>query len=538
MGATIEVKYFNSFLLRKSIAGNNRADWNGSTGIPEPVGGYPRVTTAGSDPSWVIEESRIRGGYNNTNVDYGVRAYIVEDEANAINRGNSLIYSGIFNSRTGVNNTNVFSVGEEITKSADPANGSIQKLYAEDTNLIIFQESKVSRALIDKDAIYSAEGGGSITNVNTTIGTIQPYGGNFGISRDPGSFAVYGYRKYFTDKDRNAVLRLSMDGLTEISTYGMYDYFRDEFQRIDTLSTEGSIVGGWDIHNKNYVISTHSAANSDNIGYNTLTFDESVKGWTSFFSYKPDQVLSLRSSFYSLYDGKIWKHYSNEVNRGSFYGVNNKTSIQFVFNPKVSMSKVFNTVNYEGSNGWEVTSFNSDLTGPDFTDNTWSSAGDIAGSVNRPTVYSYEEGVYTEDGVTYRVGFDRKENKYHANLVNNTTARQREILFGSSMTGIKGYFSTVTVSTDGFTATVSQDVVNSITIPLNNVNGILAEGRTVSGEGVTSGTYITSINPGVSINVNTTQNISNETSLIIGGTDPGGSKELFAVSSNYAESSY
>ena len=30
---------------------------------------------------------------------------------------------------------------------------------------------------------------------------------NFGISRDPGSFAVYGYNKYFTDKDRSAAIR-------------------------------------------------------------------------------------------------------------------------------------------------------------------------------------------------------------------------------------------------------------------------------------------------------------------------------------------
>jgi len=478
MAAIIEVKYFNSFLLRKAMPSSNEPTWNGSTGIPAAIGGFQRDTNEGVG-SWVIEEARIRGGYNNTNVDYGVKAYLVEDEPKAVDRGNSLIYSGIFNSRTGVNDTNVFSVGADITKSADPANGTIQRLYAEDTNLIIFQESKVSRALIDKDAIYSAEGGGSITNVNTTIGTIQPYAGNFGISRDPGSFATYGYRKYFSDKDRNAVLRLSMDGLTEISTYGMYDYFRDEFARIDTLSTEGDIVGGWDIYNKQYVVSTHPATGSTSNGYNTLTFDEGVKGWTSFFSYKPDQVLSLRSNFYSLYNGKLWKHYSEDVNRGNFYNTNNSTSIQFVFNPKVSMSKVFKTINYEGSNGWQVTSFNSDETGPDLLDSNWSSNFDTANRfelvndvpVYKPTVYSYDEGVYTEDGVKYRVGFNRKENKYHANLVNNTSARQEEVLFGNSMTGIKGYFSTVTVSTDAT-------------------------------------------------------------------TDPGGLKELFAVSSNYSESSY
>ena len=122
---------------------------------------YHRLIAAVNADDWYIEEARIRGGYNNTSVDFGVKAYIVEDTFKQQHRISSLIYSGIFNSRTGVNNTNQFSVGEDITRSADPANGSIQKLYAEDTNLIIFQEDKVSRALIDKDAIYSAEGNGS-----------------------------------------------------------------------------------------------------------------------------------------------------------------------------------------------------------------------------------------------------------------------------------------------------------------------------------------------------------------------------------------
>jgi len=159
-GAVIEVKYFNTFILKK-VNKNNKQIWNGSFGIPggsNGIGGYPTVSTGvGGDYSWAIEESRIRGGYNNTTVDFGAKAYLVEEEPQGTRRFNTLIYSGIFNSRTGINQTNVFSVGEDITKSADPANGSIQKLYAEDTNLNVFQELKVSRALIDKDAIYAAE---------------------------------------------------------------------------------------------------------------------------------------------------------------------------------------------------------------------------------------------------------------------------------------------------------------------------------------------------------------------------------------------
>jgi len=100
--------------------------------------------------NWVIEESRIRGGYNNTQVDLGVRAHLMEDSSNVRYRSNALVYSGIFNSKTNINRTNVFSVGEDITKSVDPHNGSIQLIYAMDNNLTIFQENKVSQALIDK----------------------------------------------------------------------------------------------------------------------------------------------------------------------------------------------------------------------------------------------------------------------------------------------------------------------------------------------------------------------------------------------------
>lgn len=447
MGAIIEVKYFNSFLLKKVDSNDYTGSapipsWNGSTGIPQDIGGYPALSNEDNTNDWTVEEARIKGGYNNTNVDYGVRAYLVEEEPNAVNRVNSLIYSGIFNSRTGINDTNVFSVAESITKSADPANGSIQKLYAEDTNLIIFQESKVSRALIDKDAIYTAEGNTSISNVNTTIGTIQPYSGNFGISRDPGSFAVYGYRKYFTDKDRNAVLRLSMDGLTEISNYGMYDFFRDEYKNIDSSGTTGQLKGGWDIYNKQYVLSAQTSILASNQNYSTLSYDEGVRGWTSFFSYKPDQAFSLRSSFYTMKNNNLWLHYSNNVNRGSFYGVTTPTSVTFVMNPSVSLSKVFKTISYEGSNGWEVQSINTD----NYSANNASSIGDIGSFV-----YSYDEGTYTQDGIKYRVGFDRKENKFHAKIMNASNVRSEEVLFGQSVTGIKGYFATVKVSTDSST---------------------------------------------------------------------------------------
>jgi len=482
MSAVIEVKYFNSFILRKTVDANNNPVWNGSNGdntMPVSAtnsGAFVNTVTPGLYPrNWYIEESRIRGGYNNTSVGYGARAYLVEEEPNSSVRINAMIYSGIFNSTTGVNNTNVFSVGDDITKAVDPSNGSIQKLYAQDNNLIVFQENKVSQSLIDKDAIFSAEGGAITTSGKIVIGQNQSYAGNFGISRNPESFAVYGTRIYFTDKDRNAVLRLANNGLTEISNYGMVDFFRDEFSTLDNASFgKGRAYGAFDIYTKQYVVSLQQNSANPNATFKTLSFDEAVTGWTSFYSYKPYFSTSLKNFYYTFNSGRMYVHNSAAVPRAQFYGVNYKASIKFIFNPSVSLQKNFQTINYEGDNGWQVDSILSDFTGVGGP-NLAGLAGDLTQTVTRdggnatitnpvltstPAVWSYNQGSYDNYGNQYptrlippinNAGFARMENKYKAFITNNSTVAPGEILFGSSMTGIKGYFATVTMSTDNVT---------------------------------------------------------------------------------------
>lgn len=380
------------------------------------------ISTPVSD--WYVEEARIRGGYNNTSVDFGVKAYLVEDSITQQHRFNSLIYSGVFNSRTGVNNTNQFSVAEDITRSLDPSVGSIQKLYAEDTNLIIFQESKVSRALIDKDAIYSAEGQPMTTSGAQVIGQVQQYAGNYGISTNPESFAVYGYRKYFVDKNQNVVLRLSQDGITEISAYGMIDYFRDN---LSLIGGTGRIIGGWDMYNKQYVVSLQPF---DSEEYQTLAFDEDCTGWTSRFSFKPNLAGSLRNNFYTFKNGNIWRHYADPtttlVNYCNFYGVQYDANVTLIFNPDVSASKNFNTLNYEGSTGWALEALysNSDIALP------------IGKTIDATNLAALENQLFTNN-------FKRKENKYFGTIINNTPATYGEVIYGNSMNGIKGFYSTV-----------------------------------------------------------------------------------------------
>jgi hypothetical protein len=45
----------------------------------------------------------------------------------------------------------------------------------------------------------------------------------------------------------------------------------------------------------------------------------------------------------------------------------------------------------------------------------------------------------------------RQENKYKANLVSDSLPQEAEISFGDSVTGIKGFYAVVTMSTDSDT---------------------------------------------------------------------------------------
>ena len=406
-----------------------------SFGVITDFNYIPGATQYIADPTdnaedWYIEESRIRGGYNNVSTDLGVRAYIVEDTPNRQNRVSSLIYSGIFNSRTGINNTNQFSVAEDITKSMDPSQGSIQKLYAEDTNLIIFQELKVTRALIDKTAVYSAEGEPLTTSANTVIGQMQGYAGNYGIGTNPESFAVYGYRKYFVDRPKNAVLRLSQDGITEISDYGMLDYFRDTLSKINS---NGAIIGSWDMHNKQYVLSIQDLVfgsqrrrnPNDPIEeyYQTLAFDEDSLGWTSMFSFKPDVGFSLLGNYYTAQNGNLWKHYSTNVPYCNFYNTQYTSNVTFVMNPNPSYSKTFQTINYEGTPGWALTEIYTDSNG----------GVPITSASSVVSLAGLEDQLFLNN-------FKVKENKYFGTLINITPPSEGTVVYGQSMSGLAGFY--------------------------------------------------------------------------------------------------
>jgi len=611
-GRTIEVDFYNSFWTKriktvqpskqlKGVSGlnndfsTNPEFGNRGAGSSPSLGVFPLsnvyappVTTpdvlevqegvdinawaSNSDYNFYLEESRLRGGFNNTETGLGARAFLDQDDPTQQHRFNALIYSGVYNSRTGINRTNEFPTGQVLTRAANPENGSIQKIYSEEGNLLVLQENKCNRALIDKDTIYTAEGGTQTQAGGTVIGQITPYAGQYGISKNPESFGMYGFRKYFADVNRGCMLRLSHDGVTEISEYGMRDWFRDNLANITqnetrefkifcsaapsettslqqtyyelqfagspdiqfnllvgsevaVINSQGEeqklpnttvigydanvpnpkvyldgyaffpnqpqadtevifiqknrsyIIGGWDIYNKQYVCSLQynydSTLKRDNAGvvqggkdmsYHTLSFDEPTLGWPSFYNYRPGLIGSMKNKYYTINNsagytltgvgefGLYNQFAQNQTgnNRGFFYGNFYPSSVTIIANQFPSTQKTFLAIDYEGNNGWQANIIFSDETGADVDPLTtdWSFYEDKS-----QLIKSYTDGSYTDavTGYTLKAGFDRKDNRYVANIVNVSDPMPGEIIFGNKMTGIKGYYAIATLSTEGNT---------------------------------------------------------------------------------------
>ena len=552
MSVTLEIKYYNTFLIKSSevthqVVGTGDgsdttftiAESSGSTiyavpnseadfqvyfdNVLQAATGYTyknktRVITFTSAPgnnksilvvvkNWHIEESRIRGAFNGKTVDFGVRAAITDNEYAPETREASLIYSGIYNGRTRTNQINQFNPSIPNTKSIDSSFGSIQKLFAEDNNLNVFQENKVHNILIDKDIIFTAEGDPQVTSSDQVLGQVVAYTGNYGISKNPESFAYHAGRKYFTDKNNGVVLRLSRDGITEISNFGMRDYFKTNLKLSD------SIVGIWDNNRKKYVLSlqenlvtntftgdgsdttislaftivdtdfatvnlpdptnisqieifqtsrgtTALVANTDytyntstgvvtmtsappigdvitihlrdfTSGFQTVTFDEDINGWSSFYGYKPAFGGSIDADFYTYGVNDLYKHYDLDANRGSFYGNSTIAStVNLIFNKPPSRLKYFKTINYEGDTGWSVESMTTD------SDNGSPIPAYVSTSASAENTW--------QDLMI--AGFKKKDNKYYSYIVNETLPKTNEILFGGDISGVKGFFNKVQLS--------------------------------------------------------------------------------------------
>ena len=88
----------------------------------------------------------------------------------------------------------------------------------------------------------------------------------------------------------------------------------------------------------------------------TVTYSEDVGGWVSFKSFILENGNSVAKKYFTIKDGRLFEHHVDLdidgislLDRNTFYGVHTPSTLTVLLNDEPSVVKIFNTLNYEGS---------------------------------------------------------------------------------------------------------------------------------------------------------------------------------------------
>lgn len=205
-----------------------------------------------------VESYKIRDSISGRALALGNRVTTVAaQDFKRADRFADMTYSGVFNNEFNLNKLNEFNLGLANYKPLEESFGPIEKMFAQDTNILVLQEDKISYVLASKNLISDSTGGGVVASIPEILGTQIARIEEFGISNNPESFAQWGPSKYFTDAKRGAVIQLTGSGPSEslvvVSQAGMRGWFRDLF--IENFNTQK--LGGYDPYMNEYVLANN-----------------------------------------------------------------------------------------------------------------------------------------------------------------------------------------------------------------------------------------------------------------------------------------
>lgn len=379
-----------TYEVNKHHGGTNLIEFANCIGTAEPTTG-----------KIYLESTKLFDKFNSIEIAKGIRVNTPANRFAQERRKAGLLFSGLYNSKTGINELNQFNMSLNPTKELEPNYGGIQKLFTLDTNLLAFAEDKVFRVLADKDALFNADDGVNVTATNLVLGQAMVYQGQYGISTHPESFAFWGNNAYFTDAKRGVVMQLTPANgqLFPISSRGMSNFFRDR------IGTADKLIGAYDGAKKQYVLSMQGYdQNAASIGSETIPNETSnitlgyslrSEGWTSRFSFIPESGITMANRFYTFKNGKAYLHNSDTADRGNFYGTAYNSEVQIIFNDNPTYISDFLTLNYEGDSNWEASEI----------------IGDQDGTYNITNVR-----ILDSDEAGF-LGWFLKEGKYHGSVV-------------------------------------------------------------------------------------------------------------------------
>jgi hypothetical protein len=295
-----------------------------------------------------VESYRIKDDFNDPQMKYSPRVTsIIEDYENERKEA-SLTYSGVFRGDTSINRLNEFNLSLANFKDLDRDFGPIEKLYSRERDIFVFHQDKINKVMFGKNVLYDAVGGGTVASIPEVLGSEIPFPVDYGISNNPESFATNAGNMYFTDARRGAVVGMEKGNVSEISSLGMTDYFRDEFKN----NPNAQKLGAYDPYSNRYTVATENTRNINPCTLSIIPSSRNVtsnSGGLSFFMFNIDTQQPWTITLVDTGDGTDWVGPVTTSGNGAaniYANVANNTtgstrSVNFVVTYCTSITQIF-----------------------------------------------------------------------------------------------------------------------------------------------------------------------------------------------------
>jgi len=327
--------------------------------------------------------------------------------------GNKFLEDSLF---TGINTfreRNQFIYPSEYGPIRAMINTSNAQVQSVGNVLLVLGEQETWSVYVNRTTLEDLSGRSQVAISDKVLGSYNTLLGSQG-TLNPESISKESERVLWWNERKGVWVRYSRDGLTEISKFGMKNWFKDLSDLMNSYYYTGSevpkVLSIFDDYHEEWITTiNHSLLPASFKGYDSykcVSFAErnADKRWKSFYDYLPDLFAGLDNTTYSIIGSEIHIH-EGGADFGSFYGVKKDSIIEFVLNPEYRKNKIWKAITLTSSDRWSFPSILGDWKSNGATrqqseillaqlknleDSYWSP---VRKDGNSPNAATFEEGV-------------------------------------------------------------------------------------------------------------------------------------------------
>jgi hypothetical protein len=290
------------------------------------------------------------------------RAFVFDENANQVNYPTMYRWSLAYQTDTNINQTCRFYATNFDTLMRDY--GALRRMMVWDKVLTMFQDRKVGQVGIYKKFITDTAGNQQLITTTDIItsNNVQYYAGEFGVGNQGDSVVQSGFVYYFVDPVRGKQLRLSRDGITDLSelyktqTWAAANITKYLNTYNYTYGGNARITGTWNVRKDNVgewlCCLQGGFLGMENLLSQTMSFDESRNAFASKFNFSPDCIVCAENTLYSWSNGRMYIH-DNTSAYNTFYGQYFDSTITRVFNHALIQKKSWMSLTEVSNSIWD-----------------------------------------------------------------------------------------------------------------------------------------------------------------------------------------